>query len=112
MSSKLFSSCTMRGLELANRIVVSPMGQYMAENGSATEWHIMHLGHLSVSGAGLLFTEATAVEEAGRLSKSDLGLYSDANQEALARVVACSAASFTTVAARARFQPRGKAKKQ
>ena len=78
----------MRDLELVNRIVVSPMGQYSAENGSATDWHTMHLGHLSVSGAGLLITEATAVEEPGRLSKTDLGLYTDENEEALARVIA------------------------
>lgn len=88
MSSQLFSHFKMRDLELVNRIVVSPMGQYSAENGSATDWHTMHLGNLSVSGAGLLITEATAVEEAGRLSKRDLGLYNDDNEEALARVVA------------------------
>jgi 2,4-dienoyl-CoA reductase-like NADH-dependent reductase (Old Yellow Enzyme family) len=88
MPSKLFSKFKMRGLELDNRIVVSPMGQYSGDEGSATEWHTMHLGHLSVSGAGLLITEATAVTELGRLSKVDLGLYSDANEEALARVVA------------------------
>ena len=88
MSSTLFSTYKMRGLELSNRIVVSPMGQYSAENGSATDWHLMHLGHLSVSGAALLITEATAVEMPGRLSKHDLGLWSDENEEALARVVA------------------------
>src|SRR5258708_37918670 len=64
MSSVLFSKFKMRGLELGNRIVVSPMGQYSAENGCATDWHMMHLGHLSVSGAALLITEATAVENA------------------------------------------------
>jgi 2,4-dienoyl-CoA reductase-like NADH-dependent reductase (Old Yellow Enzyme family) len=88
MSSQLFSNFKMRHLQLPNRIVVSPMGQYTAENGSATDWHTMHLGHLCLSGAGLLITEATAVEEAGRLSKRDLGLYTDHNEEALARVVA------------------------
>jgi 2,4-dienoyl-CoA reductase-like NADH-dependent reductase (Old Yellow Enzyme family) len=88
MPSHLFSKFKMRELELANRIVVSPMGQYSAENGSATDWHMMHLGHLSVSGAGLLITEATAVEVPGRLSKTDLGLFSNENEEALARVVA------------------------
>jgi len=87
MTSQLFSPFKMRGLELENRIVVSPMGQYSGDQGSATEWHLMHLGHLSISGAGLLITEATAVEERGRLSKTDAGLYCDANEEALARVV-------------------------
>jgi 2,4-dienoyl-CoA reductase-like NADH-dependent reductase (Old Yellow Enzyme family) len=89
MPSRLFSKFEMRGLDMANRIVVSPMGQYTAEGGSATDWHMMHLGHLSLSGAGLLITEATAVEAPGRLSTSDLGLYTDENEEALARVVAC-----------------------
>jgi 2,4-dienoyl-CoA reductase-like NADH-dependent reductase (Old Yellow Enzyme family) len=88
MPSALFSPYTMRELTLANRIVVSPMGQYSGDNGSATDWHMMHLGHLSVSGAGLLITEATAVSLPGRLSKTDLGLFSDANEEALGRVVA------------------------
>ena len=88
MSSVLFSKFKMRGFELGNRIVVSPMGQYSADNGCATDWHMMHLGHLSVSGAALLITEATAVEMPGRLSKNDLGLWSDENEEALARIVA------------------------
>src|SRR5262249_36335220 len=88
MSSVLFSKFKMRGLELCNRIVVSPMGQYSAENGCATDWHMVHLGHLSVSGAALLITEATAVEMPGRLSKNDLGLWSDENEEALARIIA------------------------
>ena len=51
--SALFSKFKMRDLELDNRIVVSPMGQYSGDNGSATDWHMMHLGHLAVSGAGL-----------------------------------------------------------
>ena len=88
MSSALFSKYKMRDLDLSNRIVVSPMGQYSAENGCATDWHMMHLGHLAVSGAALLFTEATAVNLPGRLSTSDLGLWSDENEEALARVIA------------------------
>lgn len=88
MASALFTPFTMRGLTLDNRIVVSPMGQYSGDQGSATDWHMMHLGHLAVSGAGLLVTEATAVSLTGRLSKTDLGLFSDANEEALARVVA------------------------
>src|SRR6201996_4655544 len=78
----------MRDLELSNRIVVSPMGQYSGDNGSATEWHMMHLGHLAVSGAGLLLTEATAVNPQGRLSKTYLGLFSDENETALDRVIA------------------------
>jgi 2,4-dienoyl-CoA reductase-like NADH-dependent reductase (Old Yellow Enzyme family) len=119
MSSQLFSTFKMRGLELANRIVVSPMGQYSAENGSATDWHIMHLGHLSLSGTGLLITEATAVEEPGRLSKTDsvsTATRTRQRSRALSRFAANMAApnlevSFITAAARARFQPLGKVKK-
>ena len=88
MPSTLFSKFKMRDLELSNRIVVSPMGQYSGDHGSATEWHMMHLGHLAVSGAGLLLTEATAVNPQGRLSKTDLGLFSDENEAALDRVIA------------------------
>ena len=78
----------MRDVAFENRIVVSPMGQYSGDEGSATDWHLMHLGHLSLSGAGLLISEATAVSEEGRLSKTDLGLYSDENEEELAKVIA------------------------
>ena len=61
MASMLFSPLTMRDLTLQNRIVVSPMGQYSAQNGSVSDWHMMHLGSLAVSGAGLLIIEASAV---------------------------------------------------
>jgi NADPH2 dehydrogenase len=84
----LFSPMRLRGLDLPNRIVVSPMGQYSAENGCAGDWHLMHLGHLALSGAGLLIIEATAVEPEGRISKHDLGLWSDENAAALERVIA------------------------
>ena len=88
MSSPLFSPLALRGLTLPNRIVVSPMCQYSAENGSANDWHLLHLGSLAVGGAGLLMIEATAVAAAGRITQGCLGLYSDANEAALARVVA------------------------
>jgi 2,4-dienoyl-CoA reductase-like NADH-dependent reductase (Old Yellow Enzyme family) len=83
LGSKLFSPLTLRGLELPNRIVVSPMGQYSAKEGCVSEWHLMHLGSLSVSGAGLLIIEASAVHPRGRLSPNDLGLWSDENAAAL-----------------------------
>jgi 2,4-dienoyl-CoA reductase-like NADH-dependent reductase (Old Yellow Enzyme family) len=86
--SLLFTPITMRGLTLPNRIVVAPMCQYSAVDGSATDWHIIHLGHLALSGAGLLILEATGVEPQGRITSDCLGLYSDDNEEALARVVA------------------------
>ncbi len=88
MSSQLFSPYQLRGVTLPNRIVVSPMCQYSAEDGSATDWHTIHLGQLAQSGVGLVILEATAVEARGRTSPGDLGLYSDANQEALARTLA------------------------
>jgi len=87
MTSTLFTPFAMRGLTLANRIVVSPMCQYSADDGSATDWHIEHLGMLSHSGAALVVIEATGVERAGRITHGCLGLYSDANEAALARVV-------------------------
>lgn len=79
----LFSPLELRDLTLPNRIVVSPMGQYSAEEGCATEWHRMHLGSLAVSGAGLLIVEATAIHPKGRLSPKDLGIWSDENAAAL-----------------------------
>lgn len=84
----LFSPFTLRSLTLANRIVVSPMCQYSADDGSATAWHWAHLGNLACSGAGLLFVEATAVAREGRITPGCLGLYSEANASALAPVVA------------------------
>src|SRR3954468_18970932 len=86
--SHLFNPLQLDGLRLANRIVVAPMCQYSADEGSATDWHMVHLGQLALSGAGLLMTEATAVSDVGRISPQDLGLYSDANEAALSRVVA------------------------
>lgn len=88
MTSALFSPIPLRGLTLDNRVVVSPMCQYSAEEGSATDWHLMHLGQLAISGPGLLIIEATGVEARGRITHGCLGLYSDANAAALARVLA------------------------
>jgi 2,4-dienoyl-CoA reductase-like NADH-dependent reductase (Old Yellow Enzyme family) len=84
---RLFEPITLRNLTLSNRIVVSPMCQYSAREGSATDWHLAHLGSLALSGAGLLFVEATAVTAEGRITPGDLGLYSDDNERALGRVV-------------------------
>ena len=87
MTSHLFTPLTIGGVTLANRIAVSPMCQYSAVEGSANDWHQQHLGSLSMSGAGLLVLEANAVEAAGRITPNCLGLYSDANEAALKRVV-------------------------
>ena len=83
----LFSPLALRRLELANRIVISPMCQYSAREGCATAWHHAHLGSLALSGAGLLCLEATAVVPEGRISPQDLGLWNDQTEEALGRVV-------------------------
>ena len=88
MTSVLFSPIKLAGLELANRIVVAPMCQYSANDGAATDWHMTHLGMLANSGAGLVVVEATHVERQGRITHGCLGLYSDACEDALARVVA------------------------
>ncbi|MCA8297544.1 NADH:flavin oxidoreductase/NADH oxidase [Burkholderia sp. AU30198] len=84
----LFSPFTLRGVTLPNRIVISPMCQYSAERGKATDWHMIHLGHLALSGAGLLCIEATAVEPDGRITHGDLGLWDDVTEAALKPVLA------------------------
>ncbi|MGA9083857.1 MAG: oxidoreductase, partial [Pseudolabrys sp.] len=88
MPSTLFTPFRVAGLELANRIVVSPMCQYSADDGCANDWHLMHLGMLAHSGASLVIVEATHVERHGRITHGCMGLYSDDNESALARVVA------------------------
>ncbi|MGZ3306091.1 MAG: oxidoreductase, partial [Asticcacaulis sp.] len=85
--SLLFSPIRLRGLDLPNRIVVSPMCQYSAEDGAATAWHMMHLGSMAMSGAGLVVIEATAVEPEGRITPGDLGLWDDRTQKAIAPVL-------------------------
>jgi 2,4-dienoyl-CoA reductase-like NADH-dependent reductase (Old Yellow Enzyme family) len=86
--SVLFSPISLRGLQLANRVVVSPMCQYSADNGAATDWHVIHLGNLALSGAGMLFIEATAVEAIGRITPGCLGLWDDRTEAALQPVLA------------------------
>jgi 2,4-dienoyl-CoA reductase-like NADH-dependent reductase (Old Yellow Enzyme family) len=87
MSSQLFSPFDLRGVHLENRIVVSPMCQYAATEGTACDWHVVNLGHLALSGPGLVFFEATHVSPEGRITPNCLGLYSDANEAGMARVV-------------------------
>jgi 2,4-dienoyl-CoA reductase-like NADH-dependent reductase (Old Yellow Enzyme family) len=86
--SLLFTPWSIGPLALANRIVVAPMCQYSAVDGSPGDWHLMHLGQLAISGAGLLTIEATAVTPEGRITAGDLGLNSDANEAALGHVLA------------------------
>ena len=81
----LFDPLVLRSVTLRNRIGVSPMCQYSSEDGFATDWHLVHLGSRAVGGAGLVMTEATAVEERGRISPRDLGLWKDEHVALLAR---------------------------
>ena len=87
MTSALFSPIKLADLELPNRIAVSPMCQYSANDGVADDWHMTHLGMLANSGASFLVIEATHVERHGRITHGCLGLYSDACEAALRRVV-------------------------
>lgn len=84
--SVLFSPFSLRDLTLANRIGVPPMCQYSAESGLANDWHLQHYGSRAVGGAGLIIVEATAVVPEGRISRGDLGLWEDAQVDALARI--------------------------
>ncbi len=83
----LFDPLTIRGLTIPNRVFVSPMCEYSSRDGFATDWHLVHLGSRAVGGAGVVLTEATAVLPEGRISPHDLGIWSDAHVEALARIV-------------------------
>src|SRR5450631_3535548 len=76
---KLFTAFRVREIELKNRIVVSPMCEYSAKDGHPQPWHMVHLGSRAVGGAGLVMTEASAVEERGRISAEDAGIYDDAH---------------------------------
>ncbi|WP_374471041.1 NADH:flavin oxidoreductase/NADH oxidase [Phenylobacterium sp.] len=86
-AAKLFTSCEVGALKLSNRIVIAPMCQYSAVEGCMTDWHLIHLGQLALSGAGLLTIEATAVTPAGRITYGDVGLYSDDCERAMGRVL-------------------------
>jgi 2,4-dienoyl-CoA reductase-like NADH-dependent reductase (Old Yellow Enzyme family) len=83
----LFRPATVGALTLPNRIVIAPMCQYSAENGCMTDWHLIHLGQLALSGAGLLTIEATAVVPEGRITYADVGLWNDETEAAMARVL-------------------------
>jgi 2,4-dienoyl-CoA reductase-like NADH-dependent reductase (Old Yellow Enzyme family) len=87
MPSTLFSPITLRGLTLPYRIVVSPMCQYNSDDGSANDWHLMHLGSFSLGAAALVMTEMTNVNPVGRITARCGGMYSDANEAALKRVI-------------------------
>src|ERR1700682_1197648 len=86
-SANLFRPIALRGLTLANRVVVAPMCQYSAIDGVPQPWHLQHLGSFAVSGPGLVVVEATGVEAIGRITPGCTGLYSDACEAAFARVI-------------------------
>jgi 2,4-dienoyl-CoA reductase-like NADH-dependent reductase (Old Yellow Enzyme family) len=85
--SQLFSPTNIGPLKLPNRIVIAPMCQYSAQEGKTTDWHTIHLGHMALSGAGLLIIEATAVEDIGRITHGCVGLYSDETEAALKKTI-------------------------
>src|SRR5436305_12888240 len=85
--SALFSPIKLRGLNLKNRVVVSPMCQYSADDGVPTDWHFTHINNLSLSGASMFCIEATHVEAIGRITPGCLGLYSDAAEAALKQIL-------------------------
>jgi 2,4-dienoyl-CoA reductase-like NADH-dependent reductase (Old Yellow Enzyme family) len=86
--SALFSPITLRSLTLRNRITVSPMCQYSAENGEANSWHMVHMNTMALSGAAMFCIEATHVEPEGRITPGCLGLYNDATEDALRPILA------------------------
>src|SRR5919206_1064842 len=85
--SALFTPLRVGQIELANRIVIAPMCQYSAVDGCTTDWHLIHLGHLALSGAALLTIEATAVLPEGRITYADVGLWDEATEAAIARTL-------------------------
>jgi len=87
MPPRLFTPLAVGDLQLSNRIVIAPMCQYSAKDGCTTDWHLIHLGQLALSGAALLTIEATAVLPEGRISYADVGLWDDRTESALARTL-------------------------
>lgn len=87
MSSQLFSPIELRGLKLSNRVVVSPMCQYISDDGCANDWHLMHYGQFSMGAGGLVIQEMTNVSAEARITLKCAGMYSDAQEAAAKRVV-------------------------
>src|SRR5438105_2283884 len=98
MESKLFSPLQIGGVTLPNRIAVSSMCQYSADDGCMNDWHFIHLGHLAYSGAGLLMVEATHVTREGRITHGCTGLYNEHNENSIRKVVdACRRLSKSAI---------------
>jgi 2,4-dienoyl-CoA reductase-like NADH-dependent reductase (Old Yellow Enzyme family) len=85
--SKLFSSFSIKDINLKNRIVMSPMCQYSATDGLTNDWHMVHLGCRAAGGAGLIMTEATSVSPEGRITPGDIGLWNNKHVDGLSRIV-------------------------
>ena len=83
----MFLPFKLRGMQLANRVVVSPMAQYCATDGMPDDWHLMHYGHRAMGGAGLLYTEMTCVSAHGRITPGCTGLWNEAQRDAWRRIV-------------------------
>jgi 2,4-dienoyl-CoA reductase-like NADH-dependent reductase (Old Yellow Enzyme family) len=86
--ARLFTPLKLRGIQTKNRIIISPMCQYSADDGMANDWHFVHLGRFALGGAGIVMVEATAVTKEGRITHGDMGLWSDAHIAPLARIAA------------------------
>jgi 2,4-dienoyl-CoA reductase-like NADH-dependent reductase (Old Yellow Enzyme family) len=86
--SMLFNPMSLRGVTARNRVVISPMCTYSADDGMASDWHLAHLAKFALGGAGIVFVEATAVEPRGRITHGCLGIWSDAHAAALGRIAA------------------------
>ena len=86
MASHLFTPIQLRDVKLPNRVIVAPMCQYSAQEGTPTDWHLMHLGQFAVAGPGLVFVEASGVEAIGRITPGCTGLWSDANESEFKKI--------------------------
>lgn len=95
--ANLFTPIAFRGLEIRNRIGVSPMCQYSSVDGFATDWHLVHIGSRAVGGAGLILMEATAVSPEGRITPACLGLWQDAHIEKLKQIAEFSKAQGAVI---------------
>src|SRR5580693_8454363 len=84
----LFAPLTIREIAFRNRIAVSPMCEYSSQDGFANDWHMVHLGSRAVGGAGLVIAEASAVEDRGRITPGDLGIWKDDHIDNLKRIAA------------------------
>src|SRR6187551_749000 len=84
---KLFEGIVFRGVELSNRIVVSPMGMYSADNGYVTPFHLVHYGKFAMGGAGLVFVEQTSITRKGRITNGDPGLWEDGQIDGMRQIV-------------------------